>query len=204
MVLPVVTEGAAPDVVRRLAVDQSNLLRRDGEYWTVAYDGQVATVRDTKGLRDLARLLAVPEQELHVLDLAAEANTSDAVAGRSHLEHGLSHRCTGLRTDHRRRRPRETTADDSRSWKSEIDDAATSADDERGARAQVERDALVDELTRAYGLGGTVRRTPDHIERARKTVTRRIRDTIGRIERSHSAPRSAPPRLGPYRRVLRL
>jgi class 3 adenylate cyclase len=178
VVLPVVTEGAAPDVVRRLAVDQSNLLRHDGEYWTVAYDGQIATVRDTKGLRDLARLLAVPGQELHVLDLAAEANTSDAVAGRTHLEHGHEPIIDAAARENYRRRLAELDG--------EIDDAATSADHERGARTQVERDALVDELTRAYGLGGTVRRTPDHIERARKTVTRRIRDTIGRIERLHS------------------
>lgn len=54
-VLPVLAKGATPDDIRRLAIDQANVLRRDGEYWTVAYDGTVATLRDSKGLRDLAR-----------------------------------------------------------------------------------------------------------------------------------------------------
>ena len=90
LVLPVVTEGATPEAVRRLAIEQSNLLRREGEYWTVAYDGQVATIRDTKGLRDLARLLAAPGRELHVLDLAAEANTSGAVADQPLFAEGVT------------------------------------------------------------------------------------------------------------------
>jgi len=72
-VLPVDSRGVTPDDVRRLAIDQSNVLRRDGECWTIAFDGQVTTVRDTKGLRDLARLLATPHREIHVLDLVAHA-----------------------------------------------------------------------------------------------------------------------------------
>ena len=69
-VFPVLGHGAPPETVRRLAIDQANVLRRDGEYWTAAYGGLVVTLRDSKGLRDLARLLAAPRHELHVLDLA--------------------------------------------------------------------------------------------------------------------------------------
>lgn len=61
-VLPVLVHGANPDTVRRLAIEHANLLRRDGDYWTVAFDGMVATVRDTKGIRDIARLLAAAHQ----------------------------------------------------------------------------------------------------------------------------------------------
>ena len=59
-----------------------------------------------------------------------------------------------------------------------------SGDGERSAKAHAERDAIVDELTRTYGLGGTIRRSPDHVERARKAVTRRIRDALTRIDRA--------------------
>ena len=45
--------------------------------------------------------------------------------------------------------------------------------------------ALVDELTAAYGLGGRARRTGDRAERARTTVTSRVRDALARIERVH-------------------
>src|SRR5439155_691808 len=41
------------------------------------------------------------------------------------------------------------------------------------------------ELARATGLGGRRRRLGDAAERARTTVTARIRDAIGRIERAH-------------------
>jgi hypothetical protein len=68
-----------------------------------------------------------------------------------------------------------------------MEDADRRGDPEASVRARVELDVLIDELTAAYGLGGRPRRTPDRIERARKTVTRRIRDAIGRIERAHPA-----------------
>ena len=78
---------------RRLAIEQAEVLRRDGEYWTVAYDGHVAALRDTKGVRDLARLLAAPHHEFHVLDLGAEAGDTRPIATRKatdadlHREH---------------------------------------------------------------------------------------------------------------------
>jgi hypothetical protein len=55
--------------------------------------------------------------------------------------------------------------------------------------AQEELDALITQLTAAYGLGGRSRRIPDHVERARKAVSRRLRDAITRIAHAH-------PRLG--------
>jgi Adenylate and Guanylate cyclase catalytic domain len=183
VVVPVLTQGAAPDTVRRLAVEQANVLRRDGEYWTVAFDGQVATVRDAKGLRDLARLLVAPLRELHVLDLAAERDAGVAPTSSPGSE-GLARQGGGYDPviDHAARakyRQRLTELD------ADIDEADTRGDADASARARVERDALVDELTRAYGLGGTIRRSPDHVERARKTVSRRIRETISRMDRAH-------------------
>jgi hypothetical protein len=72
---------------------------------------------------------------------------------------------------------------------SEIDQAHERGDGEAAAVAQEELDALITQLTAAYGLGGRSRRTPDHVERARKAVSRRLRDAITRIAHAH-------PRLG--------
>ena len=36
------------------------LIRRDGDYWTIAYDGTVVRLRDAKGLRYLDHLLRHP------------------------------------------------------------------------------------------------------------------------------------------------
>jgi hypothetical protein len=64
-------------------------------------------------------------------------------------------------------------------------EADTAADIERSARVAAERDALVEALTQAYGLGGRVRRAGSAAERARTAVTARIRDAIRRIGEAH-------------------
>ncbi len=55
--------GAAP-YPRSAAV-----FRREGEYWTVAYEGQVLRLRDTKGLRCVAHLLHHPGERFSPPDL---------------------------------------------------------------------------------------------------------------------------------------
>ena len=50
---------------------RSNVFRREGDYWSVVFEGRTVRVRDLKGVRYLARLLADPGREFHVLDLVA-------------------------------------------------------------------------------------------------------------------------------------
>ena len=49
-------------------------LRREGEYWSVVFEGRTVRLRDLKGMRYLARLVAQPGREFHVLDLVAAEN----------------------------------------------------------------------------------------------------------------------------------
>lgn len=63
--------------------------------------------------------------------------------------------------------------------------AAELSDAERSARLQAEHDAILAQLTTAYGLGGRARRPGDPAERARTAVTARIRDAIRRIQKVH-------------------
>jgi hypothetical protein len=58
-----------------------------------------------------------------------------------------------------------------------------------GTGVRAELDALIGELTAAYGLAGRPRRSPDSVERARKAVSRRLSHAMRRIARAH-------PRLG--------
>jgi pimeloyl-ACP methyl ester carboxylesterase len=183
-VFPVLSRGVTPEAVRRFAIDQANVLRRDGEYWTVAYAGLVVTLRDSKGLHDIARLLAAPGREIHVLDLVAPAASAAAGSVVDALDAGLNFG----------RPAAERVIDDTalaaykqriEELNEDIDEAASRGDGEAAAKARRELDTLVDQLASAYGLGGTVRRIPDHAERARKAVTRRIRDAIARIDRVH-------------------
>jgi hypothetical protein len=67
----------------------------------------------------------------------------------------------------------------------EIDEAEAAGDLGRAELARTEREFLIHELAAATGLGGRARRLGDETEKARKTVTARIRHTIGRIARVH-------------------
>ena len=60
----------------------------------------------------------------------------------------------------------------------ELDAAALRGDHTRQAERTAERDALIDELKRATGLGGRPRRTGSPAEKARVNVTRTIRHAI--------------------------
>jgi len=49
------------------------VLRREGEYWTIAHAGRLVRLRHSKGLRYLEMLLREPGRPFAVLDLAASA-----------------------------------------------------------------------------------------------------------------------------------
>ena len=151
-----------------------NVFRREGGTWTLAFGGRSVPLRDAKGLRDLAVLLAAPGREVAATELVTGATT---VAAASFAALGAD----PVLDDRARAayRTRLTQLDD------ELAAADRHHDIEWSARLAAERDALIDELTSAAGLGGRPRRLGDVTERARTTVTARIRDAIGRIERVH-------------------
>jgi hypothetical protein len=158
---------------------------REGEYWTVAYEGSTVRVRDAKGMRYLARLLADPGREFHALDLVGHSvrqatTVKPTEAGMSVGEIGDA----GVRLDAEakaaylaRLRELEEEASEAEAWN----------DGERTARAQQEIAFLTDELKSAVGLGGRDRREASAAERARLSVTRAIRSAIVRIGEQHAA-----------------
>ncbi len=136
--------------------------RHVGDHWEIGLEGRRVTVRDSKGLRNLRELLSQPGVSVSVADLANIVIERDV----------------GPAFDERARREIE---DRIRSCQETIDEA--SAANDRGHRewAENELDVLVSELSAAYGLGGRTRPQADSIERARSTVTARIRGSIKRI-----------------------
>ncbi len=63
------TPQTRPTMVSRTHRDAENVFRREGDYWSVVFEGQIVRLRDMKGVRYLARLLANPGREFHVVDL---------------------------------------------------------------------------------------------------------------------------------------
>jgi hypothetical protein len=155
------------------ATAETNVFRREGDYWLVVFDGQTVRVRDLKGIRYLAQLLANPGREIHVLDLVAGETGQSLALGDA-----------GAMLDERAKtayRRRLTEIDD------DIDQARALEDAVREAQADAERDFLVRELARAVGLGGRDRPATSASERARSGVTRAVRQGIAQLDEHNPA-----------------
>ena len=63
------TSQTRPTVASSAHRDAENVFRREGDYWSVVFEGQIVRLRDMRGIRYLARLLANPGREFHVVDL---------------------------------------------------------------------------------------------------------------------------------------
>ena len=173
--------------------------RREGDYWSLMFEGRTVHVRDLKGMRYLARLFAHPGREFHVLDLVAAESpgntfeeTGRAVLSRAALGDAGEMLDARAKSAYRRRLT-ETEAD--------MEQARALGDTERAAQAEFERDFLVRELSRAVGLGGRDRRAASASERARVAVTRAIRHAIASIrdhDRELGAHLDAAIRTGTY------
>ncbi|MEV6490268.1 hypothetical protein AB0M20_16835 [Actinoplanes sp. NPDC051633] len=162
----------------------TSVFRCDGDYWSFVFDGHTAHVRDLKGLHYLARLLAEPGREFHVLDLVAAETGSGASPERSRIG-DLPHSPLGDAGEMIDARAKDAY----RRRLTEIDDdlaqARATGDAERAAQADAERDFLVRELARAFGLSGRARRAGSASERARAAVTRAVRQAMTRIDSCH-------------------
>jgi hypothetical protein len=182
------TTAAAATVVETAR----NLFRREGEYWTVAFECAVVRLRDAKGLRYLARLLAHPGREFHAADLeAAEAPATPAAplgarsnGGEPELAVRRDLGDAGELLDATAKAAYQMRLGELRA---ELEEAEGCNDPVRASRARVELDFLVGELARAVGLGGRDRRAASHAERARLNVTRAIRSAMANLARANPA-----------------
>jgi tetratricopeptide (TPR) repeat protein len=171
------------------AASAGNEFRLEGDVWAVGFGGRVVRLKDAKGLRDIAHLLARPGTEVHCSELIAateRAATSRAPSGREVAEAGLSLGGAGGE-EILDRRAREAYRIRLVDLREELEDAEASSDSERAARARVEMDFLAGELASAFGLGGRARRAGDPSERARKAVAERIRAAVARVSEAHPA-----------------
>ena len=177
----------ASAAARMPSSDAANLFRRAGEFWTLRFAGRQTQLRDSKGMRDLATLLAHPGRAVAALDLVAAAaprvDSSGEPAG--HQESDLGEVLDASARQSYRQRIRDL--------EEQVEHAQVLGDSHLAAQAAAERDAVLSALAGAYALGGRVRRMGSPAERARTAVTARIRDALRRIEK-------ADPELGAHLR----
>jgi tetratricopeptide (TPR) repeat protein len=142
-------------------------LLREGEVWVCSCGDDSFKLKDTKGVRLLARLVAQPGASIHALDLSGTPadGTIDVGDAGEILD--------ATAKAQYRRRVEELRA--------EIEEAQSFNDSGREERAREELEIITAELSKAFGLGGRSRRSGSAAERARVNVQRRLKDAVRRI-----------------------
>jgi tetratricopeptide (TPR) repeat protein len=184
-ILPLPSESTEQSTLARIEA----VFRREGDYWTVEYDGKTSRLKDAKGFHYLAHLLAHPGEEIRALDLVAliggapaepveTANATDVA--RSHtVASDLGH--AGEVLDARAKsayKQRLTELEE------ELEDARELRNEERIEKTEAEIQALGRELKSAIGLSGRARRASSSPERARIAVTQAIRFALGKLAKN--------------------
>lgn len=159
---------------------EAQIFRREGEFWTIAYAGQVIRLRDMRGLHYLETLLRHPGREFHASELAAAGTGHRALASvrdeSLRVVVGLGD--AGELLDARARAAyRQRLAD----LAEQLAEAERRNDLGRLEQARAEREALVAELC-ASARG---RRVASQTERARIAVTKAIKLVLKKIAASH-------------------
>jgi DNA-binding NtrC family response regulator len=166
------------------------ILRYEGDYWTIEYDGVAGRLRNTKGLHYLSHLLRHAGREFHALDLmgmqtAATTNQAFEAGDRAPASedlrvaagvHGMEMLDGQAKVAYRQRLAE---------LREELAEAEQFNDTGRVAAAREEIEAITDQLAAAVGLGGRNRHAASATERARSTVTQRIKTAIKKISERH-------------------
>jgi tetratricopeptide (TPR) repeat protein len=161
-------EPAVPAATSGLPAVAYFRLSSEGEVWVCECEERTFRLRDSRGMQMLARLIAIPGQELHVLDLMG-ASQGDSPVDAGDSGEVLDEKA---RRDYRRRLE---------SLRAEIEEAESLHDLAGAEAAREEIEQLSAELSRAFGLGGRARRAGSNVERARVNVQRRLKHAIERI-----------------------
>lgn len=152
---------------------EDGTFRLEGEYWTVCYNGLVVRLRDGKGMRILAQLLARPGRPQASLDLERIGALNDEATARAIASNDAGPLIDGAA----RRAYRERLAE----LHELIENASTLGDADTLGKMREEVDFITHELSVALGIGGRPRRAGSVAERSRLNVTRAVKSAVHRI-----------------------
>jgi len=171
---------------------QQNTFYREGDYWTLIFEGRILRLKHSNGLVFVAHLLQHPDRQFHVTQLvallpSARANHADqAYVSRSDRKQLAMHSVPGT-TANPLLDP--TAKAEYRHRIEELRDAVEQAkafnDNARAADLEKELDFILLELSRAVGAGGRDRNHRAENERARVNVTNAIRTLNTKIAKEH-------------------
>ena len=177
------------------AADAGYVFRKEGDYWTVRFDGTSFLLKDSKGLDYLAHLLRNPEQDLHVLDIVsiierggmAIADAVYRITEQQIAEQGLTVRGIGDAGESPDEQASAEYRVTLRHLPERLEEAREIGDVEGATDIEEEMHLIAQELTRGKGIGGRSRKAKSPAERARVNVTKQINAAVKRIYGEHQA-----------------
>src|SRR5260370_5074888 len=156
----------------------SRSFEREGDYWTLGYDGSSVRIKDSKGLKLIRHLLAHPGQRFHTVELelvsakALGSLTNPIDSDLGPVLDSQAKKCYRARLSE---------------LQTELAEARHREDQNRASELEQEASFFTQELARAVGLGGRDIIMRSEVERARLRVTNSIRLAISRVSRLHAA-----------------
>jgi hypothetical protein len=175
--------------------DTENIFRREGAWWTLAYQGTICRLKDSKGLHYIAFLLRLPGKNIHAHELLTlgeklqMARSRVLTGGTASEDADTAHRGqvttlsnVGELLDARAKAAYKCHLADLRE---ELAEAQRFNDPARIANIQADIDFLMDDLTAAVGIGRRNRKTTGMTERARLNVTKSVKTALRHISKHH-------------------
>lgn len=167
-----------------------------GNHWSVTFDGETRSIKNTMGMRYIARLIARRGLEVSVADLYGDVNPREAGSTNALLStmsaaelEGLGLSVEGLGDAGEMLTPEARRSLEQRCLKlrDRIEDAQELGDVERQVELEDELEKVLSYLGAATGLRGRSRRASSATERIRKAVTKRIREQMQELTRTFPA-----------------
>ncbi|MBA7675483.1 hypothetical protein ES703_83718 [subsurface metagenome] len=168
--------------------EAKNVFKKDGDFWQVAYQSNgTTTIKDSKGMSYIARLLEKPNEPIAALSLAnPKSDTKLMIQGKA-VENDTVSSDSG--------KPQEIIDKDTLQScqkriidiKNELADAEKNNDLAAQERLEAEKEQILSELNAALNLRGESRSFTDNLDKARKAVTNAIKRALENIKK-HSMP----------------
>jgi hypothetical protein len=174
-----------------------NRFRREGDLWTITFDGREVHLKDMKGLHFIAYLLRNPSEEILVLDLVNAVEgmpvpTNNTDRRHSHIGDDIGTTLEGfgdagpLADELTRKSLKKRLQEIDK----EIHDAEEFGNSEGAEALRQEKDDILQYLSGAYGLGGRQRVVGSEADRARTRITNAIRRALADIADVHPSLRA--------------
>jgi hypothetical protein len=154
---------------------QQRMFRKEGDFWSIRFDGKTIRLKDGKGPVYLSYLLSQPGHDFPAVELLKAVSGAAVVTARS---------SAGTAIDEKARTQYKTRALE---IQDELADARKLNDSGRVAALQEELEKIAGQMTAATGLGGRRRLVGDTSEKARKSVSAAVSRTVRQAGAANSS-----------------